>query len=78
LITLVFLPNSIVMAAPEAAIQKEQGASDCDWMAGLDLVEPGHDSRAKIRQFFMASPASGSIGVIKSWKGEALSGIATD
>ncbi|MGC2395849.1 MAG: hypothetical protein WA579_07615, partial [Rhodomicrobium sp.] len=54
--------------------RKIQGISSYDWMAGSS---PAITVGRKFANVFMASSASGNIRVIKSRKGEALSGIVT-
>ena len=54
--------NFVVMAALEAAIQKIQGISSYDWMAGSS---PVMTVGRKFANVFMASSASGNMGVIK-------------
>ena len=66
--------NFVVMVALEAAIQKNTRHFSYDWMAGSS---PAMTLGRKFANVFIASSASGNIGVIKSRKGEALSGILT-
>ena len=64
--------NTIVMAALRGGHPEERGVSDCNWMAGSS---PAMTAERKFANVFMISYASGNIGAIKSWKGEALFGI---